>query len=479
MVPPGPRSRTEPAPTPAPAAAVDPVEPDETPTEPPAATRPAKDRHLHQIDLVRIVTFAAVILDHVMLGPAAPQGSSTVGGVGVILRYTRYSFFALTGFVLTYQYRHRELEVVPFWRRRFKLIGLPFVVWSLFYWLYGHYTTGGVANIVDTVRSAHAAALAAKSLAYDLITGTAWYHLYFLSVSMQIYLVFPAALWVLRRTWGKHRYLLAASFAFHAVLLYLMVRPQHGIFTHGVVGLVWRHLEVTIFPYQFFILSGAIAAMHFEAFQAFARRRRMQVFAVGAAVVAGTLGYFLYLVHHGEPMFRATNVFMLHNTFAYVAIIAMLYCVGTLWQERRTPGSVPARFLTTAADRSFGIYLAHALALDVVQSTLVRDLHTNSAVLIIVDYLATVAVTIVIVEALRRSPLSLVTTGRSMIDPGRQDLIRSALVGLAAAIVGVTLRYTASPLTGTALLGAGALMLLSAAWVTWRRHATRPPAPVG
>ncbi|MGZ8178528.1 acyltransferase [Williamsia sp. SKLECPSW1] len=469
-----PRPRTTPTSTrtPAPSTPVPPAETDETPeiAGPPQAEK--KDRHLHQIDLVRLVTFAGVILDHVMMGPAAPQGSAAVGGVEVFLRYTRYSFFALTGFVLTYQYRHRDLKVAPFWRRRFKLIGLPFVVWSLFYWLYGHYRAGGVANIADTVRTAHAAALAAKSLTYDLITGTAWYHLYFLSVSMQIYLVFPVVLWVLRRTWGRHRYLLAVSFAFHAVLLYMMVRPQHGIFTHGVVGLVWRHLEVTLLPYQFFILSGAIAAMHFEAFQAFARRWRMQVLAVGAVVIAATLVYFLHLVHHGEEMFRATNVFMLHNTFAYVAIIAMLYCIGTLWQERRTPGSVPARFMRTAADRSFGIYLAHALALDVVQTTVIRDLHTNSAVVIIVDYIATVAVTIVIVEALRRSPLSLITTGRSMIDD--HDLSRSAVVGLVVAVVGVTLRYTASPHAGTALLGAGLLMLVSAAWVAWRRRAQAP-----
>ena len=472
-----PGSRVTPPSTRSPAsdAPVAPPETDETAFTPPQPVR-TRDNHLHQIDLVRLVTFAGVILDHVMMGPAAPQNSSAVGGVEVFLRYTRYGFFALTGFVLTYQYRHRELQVAPFLRRRFKLIGLPFVVWSIFYWLYGHYLGGGLTNIANTVRSAHDAALAGKSLVYDLITGTAWYHLYFLSVSMQIYLVFPVALWVLRRTWGRHRYLLAASFAVHAVLLLMMVRPQHGIFTHGVVGLVWRHLEVTIFPYQFFILSGAIAAMHFEAFQAVARRWRVQVFAVGLVVVAATLGYFLWLVHHGEPMFRATNVFMLHNTFAYAAIIAMLYCVGTLWQERRTPGSVAARFMRTAADRSFGIYLAHAIALDVVQRYIVVDLHTNSAIVIVVDYLATVAVTILLVEALRRSPLSLVTTGRSMIDPAAQTLSRSAPAGLVAVVVGLSLRYTVAPIAGTAILGAGALLLVSAAWVVWRRRAQTPAA---
>lgn len=474
MVPHGPRATTTSTPTPDPSAPAAITKSDESPAAP-ERSRTA-DKHLHQIDLVRLVTFAGVILDHVMMGPAAPQNSVGVGGVEVFLRYTRYGFFALTGFVLTYQYRHRELHVAPFLRRRLKLIGLPFLVWSLFYWLYGHYLGGGVANIVDTVRTTHDAALAATSLAYDLITGTAWYHLYFLSVSMQIYVVFPAVLWVLRRTWGRHRYLLAASFAIHAVLLLMIVRPQHGVFTHGVVGLLWRHLEITLLPYQFFVLSGAVAAMHFEAFQAFAQRWRAQVLAAGLVVVGATLVYFLVLVDRGEEMFRATNVFMLHNTFAYIAIIAMLYCLGTLWQERRTPGSVVATFMRTAADRSFGIYLAHALALDVVQTTLVPSVHAPSAVVIVADYLATVAVTILIVEALRHSPLSLVTTGRSMISPAGTALTRLLVTGVLSVVVGVALRYSIAPLAGTALLGAGALMVASTGWVAARNRGRTPVA---
>ncbi len=41
--------------------------------------------------------------------------------------------------------------------------------------------------------------------------GTAWYHLYFLLVSMQIYLVFPLILWLVRKTAGHHGVLLAIS----------------------------------------------------------------------------------------------------------------------------------------------------------------------------------------------------------------------------------------------------------------------------
>ena len=91
----------------------------------PVVAKPKRNGHLYQIDLVRLVTFAAVIFDHVILGLMSAT-AVVAGGVGLLCRYTRYSFFALTGFVQTYQYRDRELKPVDYWRRRYKLIGLPF-----------------------------------------------------------------------------------------------------------------------------------------------------------------------------------------------------------------------------------------------------------------------------------------------------------------------------------------------------------------
>ncbi|WP_045821786.1 acyltransferase [Williamsia herbipolensis] len=449
---------------PDPTTAADPAEPVEV-----AAPPVTRDKHLHQIDLVRLVTFGGVILDHVMLGVAAPANVAA-GAIETLLRYTRYGFFALTGFVLTYQYRNRELNAWPFWRRRYKLIGLPFLVWSLLYWLYGHYLGGGLTGIADTVASLDAARLAAKSLVYDLITGSAWYHLYFLSVSMQIYAIFPALLWVMRKTWGYHRYLLVASFAFHSVLLYLMVRPQHGFLVEGPVGVLWRHLEITLLPYQFFILSGALAAMHFEAFSRFTKRFRWAVLGVGAIVIAATLIYFLELIDRGESMFRATNVFMLHNTFAYIAIIAMLYCIGTIWQERRRAGSIAARFMRTAADRSFGIYLAHAVALSVVQPTVLEDIHAPTGLEIVLAYAAVVAMTIAIVEVLRRSPISLITTGRSTLDWRTQTPAKSLPVGVLTMAAGLAVHCTFSPLAGSALFGTGLLLTASSAWVLLKQR---------
>lgn len=401
-----------------------------------------RDGHLYQIDFVRLVTFGSVIFDHVILG-LAPMADLAAQGLGLLFRYTRYCFFALTGFVLTYQYRNRDLHAPTFWRRRYKLIGLPFVVWSLFYWGKRHWEYGGVDGIVELFTDASAGTLALKSLIYELITGDAAYHLYFLSVSMQIYLVFPLVLWVIKRTWGYHRYLLAASLAFHMWLLFHMVRPPLEIFQSGLFGKLWQYMSITLLPYQFFILSGCLAAYHFDAFSRVMRRYRGPLVVISLITIIVTLIYFVHNVNGGEEMFRATNVFMVHNSFALIGIIIILYIGGTIWQDRRRQGSVADNVMRVAADRSFGIYLAHVAVLSAVLVTsrgLLDDvpLWVN----LIVTYLVTVAVTVYWVEALRRSPISLITTGRERIDWRIQRWGRSAAVAAVGAIFGLVVYAT-------------------------------------
>jgi peptidoglycan/LPS O-acetylase OafA/YrhL len=460
-----------------------------SPVEEKAAAVPPnakRDKHLHQIDLFRLVTFGGVILDHVILGVTSPLNVAA-NGVGLLLRYTRYGFFALTGFVLTYQYRNRKLDVLDFWRRRYKLIGIPFVVWSLVYWVYLRYRAGGLDALKDIFSSAESIKTAIKSIAYDLITGGAEYHLYFLSVSMQIYFVFPAVLWILKRTNGYHRYLLLVSGAFQAWIMYAMVRPPLPFFSSGAPLTLWRHLEITLLPYQFFVLAGCVAAYHYEAFQAFILRWRVVLFQICAVVIAATLVYYVYDINHTRTtdvdgngdsgsiadqiwaISRAANVFMLHNVWAMIAIIVALYCIGTYWLQRRTPGSIPARVLRTASDRSFGIYLGHALMLDALYPK-IRIPGMNPVLLVIITYVITVALTIYLVEVLRRSPISLWTTGRKRIDISEQNGVRSLIVGCVGVALGVVLRAGFDLFVGNVIAGVGLLLVVSALIVLWQQR---------
>lgn len=452
------------------------------PTAPePAATpldKPHKrDKHLYQIDFVRLVTFAGVVLDHVILAIAS-YGEIIAQGIGLLLRYTRYCFFALTGFVLTFQYRNRELHAPTFWRRRFKLIGLPFLAWSLFYWVFNRWRRGGwetvwaafdgPAQIVDSL----------KAIAYDLITGHAAYHLYFLSVSMQIYVVFPLVLWVLRRTWGYHRYLLALSGVFHLWLLYHMVRPPLALFDHGAGAALWNHLSITLLPYQFFVLAGCLAAYHFEAFSAFMKRWRWPLSGAAVITIIVTLIYYRGQVDLGaaltaDDVFRATNVFMVHNAFAFVGIIVLLWTGGVIWQRRRRAGSTADTLMAKAADRSFAIYLVHVLAIFAVTPAFLNDWHAPIGWRILVMYLVVCVLTVFLVEVLRLSPISLITTGRNRIDWRTQHPGKQVPVAVAAIVVGVAVQWTTGQGAGAFVAGTGIVLLVGALTVLNKQRTER------
>jgi surface polysaccharide O-acyltransferase-like enzyme len=146
------------------------------PTTGPAAG--ARDAgHLYALDLVRVLTFACVIAVHTVVA-INPPDSVPAGGAAMLLHFTREAFVALTAFVLVHRYR-ASLHVVPFWRRRFLLIGTPYLVWSVIY-------TGLALSTTPLPPTA-----ALTQLGINLLTGTACYHLYFLVVTMQCYLLFP------------------------------------------------------------------------------------------------------------------------------------------------------------------------------------------------------------------------------------------------------------------------------------------------
>lgn len=436
------------------------------------ATGPPKPRrggHLYEVDIVRIVTFAGVIFDHYVSGTTFAFSVSS-NAVQMVFHYTRNAFFALTGFVLVYQYRDRELKATTFWRRRFKLIGLPYLFWSVFYWLYGIYAPPWIppstAHFGEVFGSMGSTAGALRDLGFSLLTGSAWYHLYFVFVTMQVYLLFPLLLRFLRWSWGYHRYLLAVALACHLVLLHYMVTGVPRMFRSGpgevlwdtlALDVLWGHLHETFLPYFFYTLAGAITALHLEAFRRVVVRQRWTILAATAAIIAATVVYFLHLTDTVAPS-AASNVFEPYTMFMFVAIVLSLYAAGTFWSERRTEGSFWDTLLNKASDRSFGIFLVHAFALQEIAPTIQRfRFQVYAPWVSLLAFVLTVAVTVVTVEMLRRGPISLLSTGREMIPLARQDLRGTAGYAAALFAVGAVLYWALAVDVGWVVMTAAAL----------------------
>jgi peptidoglycan/LPS O-acetylase OafA/YrhL len=150
-------------------------------------------RRLDQVDAMRPVKQAGVIGTHVVLYFAPAAASVASGAALLLLHLSREGFFFISACMLTYAYAgltpRSRAGLRRFYWRRFLSVGIPYLCWTVIYFLY-------------QLPASHYASLAAalKHLADMAYTG--YYQLYFLVVIMQFYLVFPLVLMLLRRTRG-------------------------------------------------------------------------------------------------------------------------------------------------------------------------------------------------------------------------------------------------------------------------------------
>ncbi|WP_406633925.1 acyltransferase [Amycolatopsis sp. WGS_07] len=359
---------------------------------------PARSPHLRQLDAYRVITFALVILIHV-IGSTTIQQDVVADAFQTPLHLTREAFFALTAFVLVFQYRDRPVPAGKFWRRRFPLVAVPYVVWTVIYRGYSVLTS-------DQPFGSISAQL--RTLGLDLLTGNAWYHMYFMLVTLQVYLLFPvlAKLFGLirRRPWT----VLAVSGAVQIAVAIFMSYPPAAL-GYGFVS----QFFATFVVYQFYMVLGTAAALHFEAVHAWLRAHsRWVLLAMAGGLVVAETGYFVS-VRFGEWPEMASDAFRPYLIPWFIAAIAGIYLAGARWAAGRQRGG---RFVSWAVNRSFAVFLTHPIAIALLDPlfVFVGDRY-GAPWTTLVAYPATVALTFAIVEVLRRLPWSKALTGRARV----------------------------------------------------------------
>jgi surface polysaccharide O-acyltransferase-like enzyme len=378
----------------------------------PAAPR---RQHLYAIDVVRLLTVAGVVAVHTTSNVVG--GNDLAGGAVLnALHVTREVFIGLTAFVLAYQYRGRTFDTRAFWRRRYPLVVAPYAMWSLIYLFADGEAAKGPLRFVG-------------QYAVDLLSAGARYHLYFLLITLQMYLVFP---WILRVVADRPRWharLVAGAFTFEL----LFTAAAHWRWTVPQPLQAWVTHPGTWAPsYVFYIVLGVVGALHLEAVLAWARDHGRLIAVV--AVTTFAAGAALYFAEvewwHMRPL-QAGEVFQPTIVVESVAAVALQLAIGVR-VAARAQGRTLGR-LKHGSDISFGVYLAHPLLLQgMIAAAAGLGLdpalsHLSGAPGEVVDLVVIVPVLLLVtsagIELLRRTPLSLVFTGR----PARRRLTQGTV----------------------------------------------------
>jgi peptidoglycan/LPS O-acetylase OafA/YrhL len=348
--------------------------------------------HLWQVDIVRLFTFVAVIIVHAIAFTELPS-NHLAGGALMVLQFGRAVFFTISGFVLVHATRGSTPPAVGFWRRRLFLVGVPYAAWTAVY-------------EVDAALTAHGS-LSAAHFGTDLLTGGAEYHLYFLLVTMQLYLVFPLLLRFVRRSADRWAAVLGvvgvANVAWLAALQY--VGAPRGWF-----GDLWPHAYQLLPTYAVFVLAGCYAAVHLPRLQALVSEQGHRLLA--GAFVAAVFAELVYVSQLGSMDTRvAADVLQPAMLLTWSAAAVALYVAASRWAAGERRG---LQAVAVASEISFGVYLAHPLVLQLV---LARGLGNDNQSLAapaatLVAIVATTVGSAAVALVASRSRLSLALTGR-------------------------------------------------------------------
>lgn len=318
--------------------------------------------HIYELDPIRGLTALGVVAVHTTAFTAILVSTvlarETQFGVVSLLHFTREIFIAITAFLMVYVYGGRPFPAKRFWGKRGVGVFVPYALWSVVYTWINNWIDNPHATPLNWI----------QALAFNILTGNAEFQLYYILLTLELYLALPWILaWIAR--WGRHPWrLLGISGALQLLLMAVDYRFfEAQPFAKTAFGVFWDALQNRFLPfYQFYIVMGGLAAMYRPQLQAWVLRHGRLVlsgFALGTALLLGNLVWQVN-VQHQAPDYGAA-VFQPAMVFYALGVAAFIYWRALVWSVRRQPSKPWAfGFWHLLSDASFGVYLIHPLLLN-------------------------------------------------------------------------------------------------------------------
>lgn len=304
---------------------------------------------------MRPVKQAAVISTHALIFFAPIATSTTVVGLIMLTRFSRDAFLFVSACMLTYSYKDSQrIALVHYSKRRFLSVGVPYLTWTVIYFFYTSLTD--VKGI--PFYSFHSAAIfSTAGLHYFLhILVYGYYHLYYLIVIMEFYILFPLLMKFVRRFPQWHIQIMVFAFLWQ-IAFGVLVSPH--LFAFQIQGVIQTRL---ITSYAVYLIGGMIVALHLDPIHDWicAKARWIVVFTIASALVAEVLSFE---TRHGPiPAYvkTGTNIFSPAILPFNVGAILCVYLLGVYLvapqRQRRTRAMVQS-----GSDNSYGVYLSQML----------------------------------------------------------------------------------------------------------------------
>ena len=314
--------------------------------------------YIYELDLLRPVTAVTVVAVHVLSGTTmlnhTQAGLQVQNGIFISVSVTRDVFMFITALALTYVYFGRPFSGKRFWAKRSIGILVPYCIWSIAY------------TWVNTAQ--HSPAAFTKLALFNILTGNASYQLYYILLTLQLYLVLPLFLLFLKHIKQHPWRALSISFALQVLLMYVDYRylQQGTLASSGVWQVVAAYQDRFLLTYQFYFILGGLAALYLKQARAFVLSHGTWIVSGFVLALAALWVHFLLQVDvYHESLGYATSVLQPMMTLYSPTVIVLLGFLACRWANTDIGRAHPKgyRFWHILSDASFGIYLVHVFIL--------------------------------------------------------------------------------------------------------------------
>ena len=284
-------------------------------------------------------------------------------------RFTVPVFFLLSGLGLGLS--GREPDLPGFWLRRLRRAGIPYVLWSVFYFLQG-----------ERFRLTALAGGGLRVLGRMLLTGGAASHLWFLPVLLQLYLLYPALKRCVHARPG-----LTLLLSFLTSLYFTLVVCIPLPFPAWWRARLWRLFPPWLF---YFALGAALTAQRLEQAAEFARRHAPALCLLAAAAA---LVYSADAARSGDMESVKPQLF-LYSPLCFLGILA-----SWKWVSRSPAVRASSAFI---ARHSMTMYFSHIFFLGLLRK--LAFFRMNTATMLLMGVLVAVlsALTALLPESAKR-----------------------------------------------------------------------------
>lgn len=330
-------------------------------------------KRVYELDYMRSMAIFSVVALHVLgffyyTGDLPNSNWQMIDGyIMYILRYARQIFMFLTGFVLVYNYFEKPFIYRIFLWKRSRTIIVPYIFWAFFYVGISMYFSSNSDYRLDTYL---------KQSIHSILAGDAYYHLYYVVVTAQFYILFPLILRWLRKIKHSRLWLMASGISYLAVMGWMYWGWNEGELDPSnwkwipyslqpLTAYLVNHCDRVWFSYYGYYVLGGFAALYLPIWKNIINRYS-KWFYTGTMLFA-VLFFIDYQVRviHGNLSYGTVISVFKPSMFLYtISMLGVMY----KWAIQSDKKPMIRKILQRIAKESFGIYLVHPFILFLFES---------------------------------------------------------------------------------------------------------------